>query len=186
MPTTILTEASSDIGRHDIVIIRGYSCKIYAKNEEIVRIEIKAGLGLNLEQIDRYLWGPSPLILARVATGHVAKIEPLALQPYVLFSLRELNAKLDRLVSDKLFTIPGTSCTNYSCAYNKNRGRKRPVNIITMAENEFTDDLNSFFKNIRYVAEKVASLVIDELRNTTRNRESELPRRFETIPNKWR
>jgi hypothetical protein len=182
LPATILTEAPSDIGRHDIVIIRGYPCKIYAKDEEIIRIEIKASLGLNLEQIDRYLWDSSPLILARVATGHVAKIEPLTLQSYVLFSLRALNAKLNRLASDKFFTIPGMacmSCTDYSCAYNKNKERKKFVSIITMADSEFTEDLNSFFKNICYVAKRVASLVIDELRSTTLNQELSFPRRFE-------
>jgi hypothetical protein len=166
IPATILTEAPSDIGRHDIVIIRGYPCKVCAKDEEIIRIEIKASLGLNLEQIDRYLWDASPLILARVATGHVAKIEPLTLQSYVLFSLRELNAKVVRLTSDKFYTIPGTACTScadYSCFYNRGGG-KRPVSVVSMNDSEFAEDLNSLFKNLSYVAERTADLVIEELK----------------------
>jgi len=163
---TILTEAPSEIGRYDVVVIQGYPCRVYAKSEEIVRIEVKASLGLNLEQIDRYLWDFSPLILARVITGHVAKIQPLALQSYILFSLRELNAKADRLLSGKFYTIPGTSCLSCpdnNCHYNRSKNRKS-MNIVTMRDSEFAEDLKSFFQNLSYVSERTASLVVEELK----------------------
>jgi len=163
---TILTEAPSEVGRYDVIVIQDYPYKVYAKGEEIVRIEVKASLGLNLEQIDRYLWDSSPLILARVITGHVAKIQPLALQSYILFSLRQLNAKADRLLSGKLYTIPGTSCLSCpdsNCHYNRSKNRKS-MNIVTMPDSEFERDLNSFFQNLSYVAERTASLVVEEMK----------------------
>lgn len=163
---TILTEAPSDIGRYDVILIQGYPCKIYVQGVEMIRVEVKASLGLDFEQIDRYLWDSSPLILARVITGHVAKLEPLVLQSYVLFSLRELNAKVDRLISGEIYTIPGIACrtcADRSCLYNRNKG-KEPVNVVTMPDSEFAEDLNSFFKNLSYVAERTANLVIEELK----------------------
>jgi hypothetical protein len=162
----ILTEAQNELGRYDVVVIQGYPYEVYAKNEEVVRIEVKASLGLNLEQIDRYLWNPSPLILVRVITGHVAKLQPQALQPYIFFSLRELNAKIDRLLSGKFYTIPGSACVtclDSSCTYNRSKSRK-PMSMVTMSDTEFTEDLTSFFQNLSYVAERTASLVIEELK----------------------
>jgi len=165
LDAVILTEAPSDFGRYDVVVTQGYPCKVYANSEERVRIEVKASLGLDLEQLERYLWDPSPLILARVITRHVAKIEPLKLQSYVLFSLRELNAKAERLLSSKFYTIPGTTCTachDNSCPHNRSKSRN-PVNVLTMPDSEFAEDLKSFFLNLSYVAEKTANLVVEEL-----------------------
>jgi len=163
---TILTEAPSEIGRYDIVIFQNYPRKVDARGEETVRIEVKASLGLNLEQIDRYLWDSSLLILVRVITGHVAKIQPLALRRYVLFSLRELNAKADRLLSNKLYAIPGTSCLSCldnNCPHNRSKN-ERSMGIVTMRDSEFERDLNSFFQNLSYVAERTASLVVEEMK----------------------
>lgn len=161
----ILTEAPSKLGRYDVVVIQGYPCEVYAKGEEIVRIEVKASLGLKLEQIDRYLWDSSPLILARVITGHVAKLQPLALKSYITFSLKELNAKADRLLSGKLYTVLGRGCfvcLNDDCPFNR-RKNKKSISVMTMSDDEFAEDLNSFFQNLSYVAEKTANLVIEEL-----------------------
>ncbi len=163
----ILTEVSSDIGRYDIVVTRCSPRKASANGVERIRIEVKASLGLDLEQLERYLWDPSPLILVRVITGHVAKIEPLKLQSYVLFSLRELNAKTERLLSGKFYTIPGTTCTaclESSCPHNRTKGRA-PVGMVTIPDNEFEEDLKAFFLNLGYVAEKAASFVVEELKD---------------------
>lgn len=104
---TILTEFSADTGRYDIVIVQNTPCKVYDKSGKSIKIEVKTGFGLNLGQIERYLWDFSPLILVRVITGHVVKIKPHKLRPYILFSLKELSEKIDRLLSGKFYTIPG-------------------------------------------------------------------------------
>lgn len=162
----IMTEVPSEIGRYDVVITQGCPCKVYANGEERIRIEMKASLGLDLGQIERYLWDPSPLILVRVITRHVVKIGPSRLRSYVLFSLRELNAKADRILSGKFYTVPRTACTicyDTSCPHNRIK-RKQPRNIVTMSDGEFADDLELFFKNLGYVAERTADLVIEELK----------------------
>ena len=160
----ILTEVPSDIGRYDVVIVQGYPCEVYCKGEEIIRVEVKAGLSVNLEQIERYLWDSSPLILVRVITGHVAKIEPPKLRSYVLFSLKELHAKADRLLSGKFYAIPRATCTVCSdsdCPHNRSR---ESTGIVTFPDGKFLEDLNLFFQNLSYAAERTASLIIEELK----------------------
>jgi len=162
--TAILTEVPSDIGRYDVVIVQGYPCEVYCKGEEIIRVEVKAGLSVNLEQIERYLWDSSPLILVRVITGHVAKIEPPKLRSYVLFSLKELHAKADRLLSGKFYAIPRATCTVCSdsdCPHNRSR---ESTGIVTFPDGKFLEDLNLFFQNLSYAAERTASLIIEELK----------------------
>jgi hypothetical protein len=116
-----------------------------------------------------------------VITGHVAKIKPLELQSFVLFSLGELNAKADRVLAGKFYTIPGTACANCldsscNCRLRRNKTRK-PTSLVTLSENDFAEDLTSFFQNLSYVAEKTASMVVEELKGFTpsRNQVSILP-----------
>jgi len=159
----ILTEAPSDIGRYDVAIVQGYPCKVYCKGEEIIRVEVKAGLSVNLEQIERYMWDSSPLILVRVITGHVAKIEPPKLRSYILFSLKELHAKADRLLSGKFYAIPRASCavcSDSDCPHNR---RRKSAGMVTFPDGRFLEDLNLFFQNLSYAAERTASLIIEEL-----------------------
>ena len=162
----IQTEERSDIGRYDIVIALGSPCRIYANGEERLRIEVKASLGISLEQIARYLWQPSPLILVRIMTRHVTKIAPLSLSPYVLFTLKDLTEKADRILSDKFYTIPGTACfecLDVDCPHNRHCDR-RSDGLVTMPNDDFGEDLTSFFRNLSYVSEKTATTVVEELR----------------------
>lgn len=166
---TILTEAPSDIGRHDIVLVQRNPCKDDANATKKVRIEVKASLGLDFEQLDRYLWDYSPIILVRVITGHVAKLNPSNLHSYTLFSLRELSAKAERLITGKFYKIPGkecNSCCEAHCPHNsKNRFCKTP-SLIKMSNEKFEEDLNLFFHNLSYVAERTVSLAMEEFGNT--------------------
>jgi len=165
LDVTIFTEAPNDFGRHDIVIFQGHPCKDDVKAAKKVRIEVKASLGLDFEQLDRYLWDSSPLILARVITGQVVKLNPASLQPYILFSLTELNSKVERLISSRFYKIPGkecASCYDRYCEHNYgNRLRKTPC-MITMSDKGFNEDLNHFLRNLCNVAEKTVSLVLEE------------------------
>jgi hypothetical protein len=171
---TILTEAPNDYGRHDIVLAQENTCKDNANVTKKVRIEVKASLGLDFEQLDRYLWDPSPIILVRVITGHVVKLDPSTFQSYIHFSLAELNAKVDRLISSKFYKIPGkecASCYDRYCEHNyRNRLWRAPC-VITMSDEDFNEDLNRFLQNLRSVAEKTVSLALGELESTHPNPE---------------
>jgi hypothetical protein len=165
LDAAIRTEEQSNVGRHDIVIALGSPLESYSGWKVRVRIEVKAGLGINLEQISRYLWDPSPLILVRVMTRHVTKIEPSTLQPYLLFMLRELHEKCDRILSGKLYTIRGNACfacTDDRCPHNRGHDARSP-GLVTLQNVDFGEDLASFFRNLSYVSEKTASTVVEEL-----------------------
>ena len=164
---TVLTEVRTDVGRYDAVVALGDLNKALTGNTRRVRIEIKASAGLDFEQLGRYLWEPSPLILVRVVMGHVAKLSPSELQSYVTFSLEELTAKVDRLLSQKFYVVSGIDCTDCldsKCPYTRRkRVGRRNQKVITLPDTEFADDLSSFFKNLSYVAERTAIMVVEEL-----------------------
>jgi hypothetical protein len=165
---TISTEESSDSARYDAIVALGRPNEASAWNKDVVRIEIKASLGLDLEQVGRYLWDRSPLILVRVITGQVARIRPSELQSYVAFSLNELSFKIDRLLAQKCHTLPGTDCLdcpNNECTHWRERSSERKTgNIVTLADAEFGQDLTLFFQNLSYVAERTALMVVEELK----------------------
>jgi len=163
----IQTERRSDIGRYDIVITHGSPSKVCAYSEEL-RVEVKASLGFSLEQIARYLWHPSTVILVRVITRQVAKLEPSTLQRFIIFSLKGLIAKADRILSGELYTIPGTdciACPDSECSHNHSLARTSTP-LITMPDDEFEDDLELFFRNLSYVSVKAARLVVGRFKNT--------------------
>ena len=161
-----LTEFSTTISRYDIVVV-------VSDLKRSVGVEVKAGFVINLEQLNRYLWWGIPLILAQIPTGNVIKIDPSQLKPYILFSLKELEAKAERLLSGRIYTVPGFdcwSCTCFECPYNKGRF----LNCLKrLSDEEFEADLMLFFRNLPYVAEKVARLVIEELKLPPRKQTSD-------------
>lgn len=174
LDAVIQTEGRSDIGRYDVVIAQGSPCKVYAGGEERVRIEIKASYGISLEQISRYLWQSSPLILVRVMTRHVSKIDPMKLQPYVTFTLKEITAKADRILSCNFYTIPGTACytcPDRDCPHNRYTCRGHS-GLVTIPDEDFGEDLVSFFRNLSYVSEKTANIVIEELRRVSSQKQA--------------
>ena len=169
---TIQTEVPSCVGRSDAVVaLRNPSIASPGKNQRI-RIEIKASSGIDFEQIGRYLLEPSPLILVRIATGQVAKLSVSDLQSYTTFILQEFIAKVERLLSQKCYVVPGIDCNgclDAKCVYNKNEGKaRRNKKIITVPDTEFSDDISSFFKNLSYVAERTGMIVVEELQGFVR------------------
>jgi hypothetical protein len=168
LEATILTEVFADSARYDIVVRLSKLGEFHSWDSKTVRIEIKASLGLDFEQIGRYLWYRSPLILVRVMTGHVAKIYPSEIQSYVSFSLEELCSKIDRLLSKRNYAVPGVDCadcTNNKCAYWAERSERS--NFVTLPDIEFGGDLKMFYRNLSYVAERTAIMVIEELKRFT-------------------
>jgi hypothetical protein len=171
LEATIFAEVSADSARYDAVIALGRLSKIERWDSGTVRVEIKGSLGMDFEQLGRYLWNRSPLILVRVITGHVVKIYPSELQSYVTFSLNELVAKIDRLISQKHYALPGTDCVdcpNIKCAYWQDRNRRRKTNFVALSDMEFGQDLTLFFQNLSYAAERTALMVVEELQDVSR------------------
>jgi hypothetical protein len=146
--------------------VQGDPSQVLRSGEPKVRLEIKASLGLPLEQIDRYLWNPSPLIIVRVVTGHVALLRPDELEEFAEFSLRNILEKSKRMGQEKLPMVPGphcSDCPDKGCPFYE-PPRYPNSSMVKMNDRDFGADLTSFFQHIPYVSKRVASLVVEELR----------------------
>ena len=166
------TENRAKFSIADVSIETGNPCKILLNGVETIRLEVKASLGLGLEQLARYLMDNSTLIVARVVTCHAIKLKPSELEDFVAFSIKEMISKSNRLLLDEdgeEYTIPGiycASCPVSSCKFNRNDGSKRASSSIVKMNNESMQaDMVEYFGNLAEVSRKVADLVIQELRS---------------------
>ena len=164
------TEEKSEFGRYDVVITQGTPCLIFKNGEKKIRLEIKASLGLPLEQVERYLWDPSPLILVRVITGQVVLLKPSEMGEFVRFSTSTTLDKAQRVIGDNPYTVPGPSCyscLDAACQFNKRR-ESREKALVKMSDADFGADLRLFFANLPYVTSRTADFVVQELRKDER------------------
>jgi hypothetical protein len=166
------TETRDTIGVYDIVIASGTPCTITRRDRQIARVEIKGALGLPLEQIGRYLFNDSPLVLARLLTGHVALFQPRELAEFGQFYASTLTAKAERLNAGEFFTVPGRYCLGCPCVECPNRieSRWKRKPLISIKGDEFEHDITSLFSNLGQVSEKVATLVLKLLEDAKGDR----------------
>lgn len=160
----ITTEAKEEgIGRYDVAIVAGDPSVVFRADVPIVRIEVKAALGLPLEQVERYLWNPTPLIVARLLTSQVVLFKPDEMAGFVEFSLSNSISKAARIAEDRPYVVPGNcyGCPDRGCQFNSGKQSSRP--IITLDDADW--DLMSLFRNVPSVAERTAILVLKELRS---------------------
>lgn len=156
---SMATEAEYEFGVSDIQVT--LLSPEGTKRNEVVRIEVKAGLGISLEQLERYLWSEPPLVVVRIMTRHVAVLRPNLLQGFVRDSMKEAVAKGKRLASGAFQEFPGTYCSecpDLGCSYN--RYRQAATAMVKIHEGEFEQDLQSFFESIPIVAERVANALV--------------------------
>ena len=105
------TEYKADFGVYDVAILLGNPVVLTRFGQPALKIEIKGSLGIPLEQLDRYSWGDSPLILARIATGHVALLRPEDMESFAAYSMVSTVQKARRLAAVKPVLIPGADCS---------------------------------------------------------------------------
>lgn len=173
------TERKDAVGKYDVAIHIGPQSSILLQGTEQARVEVKAVLSLPLEQIERYLWNPSPLIIARILTGQVAVLRRDELKEFVEFSKAEAVAKAERVLSGDIFVVPGDycrECRDTACKYNSLRESPRPKGIVSISRASFQHDLTAFLRNLPKVADAVAEAVLEEmLRNATADLGANIP-----------
>lgn len=171
----IATEVRSDFGVYDVVIYEGSPTSIRQNGREVVRLEIKASLGLDLEQIERYLWqGSSTLLLIRALTGQVTRFSPERQWGFISFSQQETLSKAKRVLQapNNALTIPGNYCKwcpDRLCSFNRAResGARSKVGsggIVRTPDADFQIEMDLLFSNMKWICEKTADIVISELR----------------------
>lgn len=162
---SITCESQDETGAYDVLIESSNPSGTVPNHHTKIKLEVKAGLGVALEQVERYLWEPSPLVLIRVMSRQVIRLDPSELNEFLNFAVAEDVQKAKRLLGGKYHTVPGkycAACMDFACEHNKFRPPKE-VRMIQFSDTNAQEDLNLFLRNLAFVAEKAASLVIQEL-----------------------
>jgi len=160
----VCTEEANDLGRFDLTIVNGSRLEIQAKNGKKLVVEVKASLGLDLGQIERYLLNGEPLLIIRIMTGQVKLLRPQELSKFLEESMRDLTSKAERILRDRLFLVLGYECYRChlkNCSHNKSREKER--RIITMGQKEFEEDFKAFMRNLYPTIDEAVRVILREL-----------------------
>ena len=159
----IRTEDTSELGRRDVVITNGKQLTIET-NGRTLPVEIKASVGLDLAQIERYLLSGEPLLLVRIMTGQVKLLKPSDFSAYIEQSIRDLSDKAVRILDGRPFLVTGYECNQCpvkSCPHN--RARKPNRRFVYMKQEEFDVDLSDFLRNLYPTIDEAVQVVLREL-----------------------
>jgi len=164
----IITEQKSDVGRYDVVIEKGNPCVVYSNHKvKKIRIEVKASFGLPFEQLQRYLFDPSPLILVRVLTGQVILLDPSSFYKFLDFSTQTLLEKANRILDGKGYLVRGPhclECRNSECPFYPAK-EKTSHRLVKIKDDDLEWEMDLFFNNLPKVSSRLSELVLGELRS---------------------
>jgi len=158
------TEEVSDLGRFDLSIVNGNKLEIQDKNGKKIIVEIKASIGFDLAQIERYLFSGESLLITRIMTGQVKLLRPKELSCFLNESIIDLISKTKRILEGRLFPVPGYECYQCplkDCDYNKLKTRE--YRFISMRQEEFENDFDLFMQNLYPTIDKAVQIILEEL-----------------------
>jgi len=151
---SIRTEVSTQIGRFDITLT--------TENSEIA-IEIKAGVSLNLSQVERYLYSGKKVVLVRIPLEQVAVLRPDHYGPFLKRADEERLAAVKRLLGGVVHSIPGPECSQcpiLECEYNR---FKPNSNVGRITPHDIGADLEDFSKHLYPSLEKAVRTIVNDL-----------------------
>jgi hypothetical protein len=160
----VCAEEANELGRFDLTIVNGSRLKIQAKSGKKLVVEVKASLGLDLAQIERYLFNGEPLLIIRIMTGQVKLLRPRELSSFLEESMSDLVSKAERILASRPLLVPGYECYRCplsDCDYNKSRARER--HIVSMNQKEFDEDVKTFMLNLYPTIKKAIQIILKEL-----------------------
>jgi hypothetical protein len=153
----------SELGRRDVVISDERQLTIKT-NGKTLPVEIKASIGLDLAQIERYLLSGEPLLLVRIMTGQVKLLKPSDFSVYIEQSIRDLSDKAVRILDGHPFLVTGYECNRCpvrSCPHNRTR---KPIRgFVCMKQDEFDVDLQDFLTNLYPTIDRAVQVTLEEL-----------------------
>jgi hypothetical protein len=159
----IRTEDTSELGRRDVVISDGRQLTIET-NGKTLPVEIKASVGLDLAQIERYLLSGEPLLLVRIMTRQVKLLNPLDFSAFLEESVRDLSDKALRILDGRPFLVTGYECNNCpvkSCPHNRTQKPNRA--FVCMKQDDFDTDLSNFLTNLYPTIDRAVQIALKEL-----------------------
>lgn len=167
----ITCEARQELGTYDVLIENiNPSGVIHDGQHAMVKLEVKSGSAIDFGQVERYLIEqPGVLILIRVLARQVIRLDPSELREFTNFAIKEEVQKARRLLEGTYHTVPGKycgACMDFSCEHNRFTPPKK-VRMVQLSDANAQEDIALFFRNLPYVADKTANLVIKELMRDT-------------------
>lgn len=161
----ILTEEEGELGRNDIVIVvSDGGLSVHGNGRRIV-VEIKASLGLELAQLERYMLKGDPLLLVRIMTGQVTLLDPEDHTKFLDDTALNFSDKAQRMLEWKPILVPGYECRDCpatGCRYNEALP-KPSWNLFSMKPEEFDADLAQYLRNLYPTVSKAVQKILDEL-----------------------
>jgi hypothetical protein len=133
----ILTKEDGGLGRNDVVVIRnGRKLTVENRNGEVLPIEIKASMGLDLGQVERYLLTGERLLLVRILTAQVKVLDPADHARFLNESVKDLMAKAQRILDGHPILITGVECSHcplHQCPHNRTKqNTPKPLMKVTV------------------------------------------------------
>jgi hypothetical protein len=159
----IKTEEVSELGRRDVVISDERQLTIKT-NGKTLPVEIKASIGLDLAQIERYLLSGEPLLLVRIMTGQVKLLKPSDFSAFLRESVRDLSGKALRILDGRPFSVTGYECNHCpvkSCPHNRTQKQNRA--FVCMKQDDFDADLSRFLTNLYPAVDRAVQVALKEL-----------------------
>ena len=159
----IKTEEMCELGRRDVIITDARQLTIET-NGKTLPVEIKASIGLDLVQVERYLLSGEPLLLVRIMTGQIKLLKPSDFSAYLEQSIRDLSERAMRILDGRPFLVTGYECHGCpvkSCP--RNRTRKPSRRLVCMKQEEFDADLSGFLRNLYPTIDEAVRVALREL-----------------------
>jgi hypothetical protein len=128
-------------------------------------VEIKASLGLELAQLERYMLKGHPLLLVRIMTEHVTLLDPEDNPKFLDDMTLNFADKATRMLDWKITLVPGYECRvcpATGCRFNKAVPKPGP-NLFAMKPDEFSDDIATYLMNLYPTVNKAVHVILDEL-----------------------
>jgi hypothetical protein len=161
----LLTEEEGELGRNDVTIVVNSSGLSVQGNGRRIVVEIKASLGLELAQLERYMLRGHPLLLVRIMTGQVTLLDPDDHAKFLDDTALNFSDKAQRMLEWKPILVPGYECRDCpatGCRYNKSIP-KPDWNFFFMKPEEFDADLALYLRNLYPTVSKAAQMILEEL-----------------------
>ncbi|MEM3488934.1 MAG: hypothetical protein QXO75_04665, partial [Nitrososphaerota archaeon] len=161
----IVSEARSASGRYDVLLeVNKSNIEVKTSNVRIV-IEVKAGIDISLEQLERYLRENTAVILCRIRLGQTVLLRAKDHTELLVESLKDYIEKADRILDGKLVLVPGPDCSrcDAQCTYAQPL-KEGDHELIRLCDEDFSKDIESFLKNLYTCIDATVNLVVKQLK----------------------
>jgi len=163
---SLVNEAECPTGRYDILlIINNRGIKILTDGNDIC-LEVKTGFGVSFEQIEKYMWNGTIVILVRCVTGHALAFRAQDWSGPLRTVLEDRIKKAKRILDGNVVLVRGPDCKKCplkDCKFNEFKAEENE----TERANDFYETLDKFRKNATKAIETAVNLVLQELRRTS-------------------